>query len=60
MGPQNANLVLKYGARSLAFRPHLFEALQQTAQTLNIAENVYILVYAPRQNNFFRCPVITH
>ena len=33
-----------------------FETLQQTAQTLTFAENVYILVYAPRQKNFFQCP----
>ena len=43
-------------ARTLASRPHAFGDVPQAAQTLNLVENFYILVYAPRQQNFFSKP----
>ena len=56
-------LVLKYGqnlgasggsapwttTRGLASGPHWFGAARQAAKTLNLAENLFILVVAPRQ-----------
>ena len=41
-------------ARGLAYHgPHPFGALWQAAQTLNLIEKFYFLVYAPRQQFFF-------
>ena len=42
--------------RDLASRPHPFTASRQTAQTSNLTENFYILIYAPTQLFFFLCP----
>ena len=39
--------------RDLASRPHPFTASRQTAQTSNLTENFYILIYAPTQLFFF-------
>ena len=39
--------------RGLAFRPHPFTASRQAAQTSNLTENFYILIYAPTQLFFF-------
>ena len=45
-------------ARNLASGPHLFGDSQQAAQTLNLPEKNYILVYAPRKQFFYLCPDI--
>ena len=40
---------------SLVSKPHPFGALQQVTATSNLTGNFHILVYAPRQQDFFVC-----